>query len=382
MTNTSTRRLFLFAAALVLGATPYAVAEDRELQEATDFAGTFMYLGANVPGLVFGAVRNGETAFAGFGETRDGSGKEPDLDSIFRIGSISKVFCGMALGSLLIDGTVELTDPLQDHVDQGVTVPEKDGRRLRLIDLVGQTSGLPREMTRPDSPADDPFASNTKEAAYAGLSGDPYLFAPGTSAMYSNFGYDLLGIALANASGKPYADLLKERVFDPIGMKDTAFNPPADAGDRLMQGHNFDGSALPNVPSSIGIECSGGLHTTARDMLAFIKWHLDRSPAAESELRTVNQAAYVFRDGLKTVVGLDDGGPMGAMTLGWVMTFPDGNRPLILEKSGGLQGFFAYVAIAPTRGVGAFFAMNEFSVAGFGAAVEATNEFVLSMAPR
>ena len=288
----------------------------------------------------------------------------------------------MALGSLLIDGTVELTDPLQDHVDEGVSIPQKDGRTLRLIDLIGQTSGLPREMKRPDSPPDDPFATNTKEAAYAGLAGDPYLFAPGTSAFYSNYGYDLLGIALTNASGKPYADLVKERVFDPIGMKDTAFNPPADAGDRLMQGHFFDGSPLPNVPSSTGIECSGGLHTTARDMLAWIKWNLDRSPTADSEFKTVTQGAFVFRDGLETVVGLDDGGPMGAMSLGWVMTFPEGNRPLILEKSGGLQGFFAYVAIAPTRGVGAFFVMNQFSVAGFGAAVAATNEFVASMAPR
>ena len=171
-------------------------------------------------------------------------------------------------------------------------------------------------------------------------------------------------------------------MLDPLGMKDTAFNPPADASGRLMQGHFFDGSPLPNVPTPTGIECAGGLHSTAKDMLAWIKWHLDRSPSADSELRTVNQAAYVFRDGLESVVGLDDGGPMGAMTLGWVMTFPEGNRPLILEKSGGLQGFFAYVAIAPTRGVGAFFVMNEFSAGGFNAAVAATNEFVSSLAPR
>ena len=99
------------------------------------------------------------------------------------------------------------------------------------------------------------------------LQKDPFLFAPGTSALYSNFGYDLLGVALANASGKPYADLLKERLLDPLGMKDTAFNPPADAKDRLMQGHYFDGSPMPNVPTPVGIECAGGLHTTGADML-------------------------------------------------------------------------------------------------------------------
>ena len=55
-----------------------ALAEDRALQEATDFTGTVMYLEGGMPGLIFGAVRDGETALAGFCEIRDGSGIEPD----------------------------------------------------------------------------------------------------------------------------------------------------------------------------------------------------------------------------------------------------------------------------------------------------------------
>ena len=73
---------------------------------------------------------------------------------------------------------------------------------------------------------------------------------------------------------------------------------------------------------------------------------------------------------------------MDAMGLGWVITLPDDNRPLILEKSGGLQGTFSYVAIAPTRGVGAFFVMNEFNASAFEAAVKMTNDFVMDLAPR
>ncbi len=375
-------RTLTVASALVLGATPQAFGEDRELTEATDFTGTFMFLGANVPGLIFGAVRDGETALAGFGETAKGSKTEPDENSIFRIASVSKVFCGTVLGSLALEGKLKLTDRLETHIDAGVNVPTKDGRTLRLIDLVGQTSGLHREVTRPASPPEDPFATNTKDVQLAEIQKDPYMFAPGTSAFYSNFGYDLLGVALSNAAGKPYADLLKERLLDPLGMDATTFNPPADAKDRLMQGHNFDGSPLPNVPTPAGIECAGGLHSSGADLLRWIKWNLDQTTTVIPELRELTQAAHVYRDGLRSIVGLDDGGQMGAMGLGWVITFPDGNRPLILEKSGGLQGFFVYVAIAPTRGVGAFFVMNQFSISGFTAAVEATNEFVSSLAPR
>jgi D-alanyl-D-alanine-carboxypeptidase/D-alanyl-D-alanine-endopeptidase len=383
MTNVLLRSLTIScAAALVLGAATQAFAEDRELTEATGFAGTFIHLDTNVRGLVFGAVRNGETALVGFGETAKGNGIAPDENSIFRIASVSKVFCGTALASLVLEGKVKLTDPLQAHIGAEVTVPTKDGRTLRLIDLVGQTSGLPREVARPDSPPEDPFGTNTREVQLAEIQKDPYLFPPGTSALYSNYGYDLLGVALTNASGMPYAALLKERLLDPLAMEDTTFNPPTDAKDRLMQGHDFDGSPLPNVPTPVGIECAGGLHTTGADMLRWIKWNVDQTATISPELRELTQAAHVYRDGLRSIVGLDDGGQMGAMGLGWVVTFPEGNRPLILEKSGGLQGFFTYVAIAPTRGVGAFFVMNEFSVGGFAAAVRATNEFVSSLAPR
>ena len=86
--------------------------------------------------------------------------------------------------------------------------------------------------------------------------------------------------------------------------------------------------------------------------------------------------------GSNSILGIDDAGPMGAMGLGWVIVFPEGNRPLIIEKTGGLQGFFIYMAIAPTRGVGAFFVMNQFNAGAFGAAVQRTNDFVASMAPR
>ena len=234
----------------------------------------------------------------------------------------------------------------------------------------------------PSSPPDNPFVTNTREAQIADLKGDPLLFAPGTGALYSNFGFDLLGASLANTSGKPYADLLKERILDPLGMKDTVFNPRPGDEARLMQGHNFDGSPMPSVPTPVTIECAGGLHTTPNDILRWMKWHLERNPTADQELLLLDHAAYLYRDGLDPVFGLDEGGPMDAMGLGWVIMLPDGNRPLILQKSGGLQGMFAFVAIAPTRGVGAFFAMNQFNTGAFEAAVSATIELVTALAPR
>ena len=81
-----------------------------------------------------------------------------------------------------------------------VTIPERDGRAIRLIDLATHSSGLPREVERPPASADDPFGTVTKEACIAALKTDPLLFAPGTGVLYSNFAFDLLAQALAHAA--------------------------------------------------------------------------------------------------------------------------------------------------------------------------------------
>jgi len=73
---------------------------------------------------------------------------------------------------------------------------------------------------------------------------------------------------------------------------------------------------------------------------------------------------------------------MDAMALGWVIMAPRGNRPLILQKSGGLQGMFAYAAFAPSRGVGVFIAINQFSVGAFNAMGMVANGLIEQLAPR
>jgi serine-type D-Ala-D-Ala carboxypeptidase/endopeptidase len=115
-----------------------AGAADRLLQEEVEFSGTITYLSAKVPSFILVAVRNGETAFAGFGDIADKSGKAPDGDTMFRIGSVSKVFCGEVLASMVLDGKVRFEDRLQDRLGYDVKLPERDGRPIRLIDLATQ----------------------------------------------------------------------------------------------------------------------------------------------------------------------------------------------------------------------------------------------------
>jgi D-alanyl-D-alanine-carboxypeptidase/D-alanyl-D-alanine-endopeptidase len=242
---------------------------------------------------------------------------------------------------------------------------------------------LPREVpNQTGGTPDDPFAGNTYERSKTELAkADPYLFTPGTGVLYSNWGYDLLGLALSKAGGKPYAELLAERVLTPRGLTDTRFNLAEGDEARTMQGHFFDGAPLPFVPSPETIECAGGLYTSARDMQKWMAWHLDRG-AADDAWRTTDHAGWLWRDGLAPVLGIDDAGQMGMMTLGWVGVLPDGDKPMILNKSGGLQGEFSYVAIAPARGIGVFVSINQFSVGGFAGMVTAANNLIAELSPR
>ena len=385
MSRSMGRRALAFAVLSMASALIPAAAvraEDKLLEEVVGFNGSILFLEAHVPALVIGVVRNGETAVVGFGEISDGSGKAPDGQTMMRVGSVTKAFTGQVLAGLVTQGTVKFTDKLQDRLGWSVKVPERGGRSIGLIELATHTSGLPREVERAEAPLDDPFRTLTREAYIKGLQSDPLLFTPGAGALYSNFAFDLLAAALSHAAGKPYDALLKEIVLDPAGLKDTVLALRDGDAARLMQGHNFDGKPMPNVKATDVMAGASSLYSTPNDILRWLAWHLDRTSPQGAELRLVDHAAYVPRDGLNPAAGFDEAGHMNALGLGWVIMEPQGNRPLILQKTGGLQGIFSYAAFAPARGIGVFAAINQFNPGAFTAMTGIANSLIEQLAPR
>ena len=359
-----------------------ARAQDKLLEETVEFTGTVLFLQSRVPALVLGVVRDGKTAVFGFGETSDGSGKAPDRHTMLRVGSLTKAFTGQVLANLVADGTVKFTDRLQDRIGWNVTIPSRGAHQIRLIDLVTHSSGLPREVEREPGPPDDPFSTLTPEAYRQALASDPLVFSPGTGVLYSNFAFDVLSAALSHAAGKPYDALLKERVLDPVGLKDTVLSLRPDDRARLLQGHNFDGKPLPDVATPLIAGGASGIYSTPDDILRWLSWHLDRFSPKDTEVRLLDHAAYLQRDGLNPVSGMDESGHMDAVGLGWIVMAPRGDRPLILQKAGGLQGIFTYTAFAPTRGVGAFVAINKFDFGAAMAMAGVVNHLIAELAPR
>jgi D-alanyl-D-alanine-carboxypeptidase/D-alanyl-D-alanine-endopeptidase len=154
-----------------------------------EFTGAVTFLGHKVPGLVIGAVRNGERAISGFGKASTGSDVVPDGNTILRIGSVTKAFTGTILASMAARRAVALTDPLEKHLGWDVKVPSREGKTVRLVDLATHAGGFPREVPHEPGPADDPFSNITKPAFVASLKKDGLLFAKRT---FTSLGLDHL----------------------------------------------------------------------------------------------------------------------------------------------------------------------------------------------
>jgi len=380
------RRFAVVLSLMVAGAgfsiADIAQAKDPLLDELVEFNGAATFLRFRVPGLVIGAVRNGEMSIAGFGKRTDDGEDPPGADTVMRIGSITKAFTGEMLARLAADGAVALSDPLTKYVPAFAGGSKENAGRIRLIDLATHSGGLPRELPREPGPPDNPMATITEAAFAKWMKSNALLFKPGTAVLYSNMGFDLLSAALSRAGKKPYATMLAERITRPLKMSDTTFKPTEAQKKRLLQGHGFDGKPLPHIPNVAAVTGSGGLYATPRDLLRWLQWHLDRFSTKEAEVRLLDHAAYLWRDGLNIVAGMDESGRMDALGLAWVVMMPQGDRPLILQKAGGLQGVFTYIAFAPTRGVGVFVAINKFDFAAAMGMAEVANELITSLAPR
>ena len=98
--------------------------------------------------------------------------------------------------------------------------------------------------------------------------------------------------------------------------------------------------------------------------------------------RAISHAAWAMRDGLTAVSGMDESGHMDAMGLGWVIMMPEGDRPLIIQKAGGTDGVFSYIAFAPSRGVGVFIAINKFDFSAGIEIAQVANGLIATLAPR
>lgn len=229
-------------------------------------------------GIVAGLVDGDGETFIAAGATAPGGRVAPGPDTVFEIGSITKVFTSLVLADMVERGEVKLDDPVAKFLPAGVRVPSRGGREITLLDLSNQVSGLPR-LPGNLKPADagNPYADYGPAKLFEFLSAYTLTRDIGEKYEYSNLGVGLLGYALSQKAGLSYEDLVRRRVLAPLGMNDTAITLSPSMKERLAVGTNEALKPVKNWDFD-ALAGAGALRSTARDMLKFLTAAMGRRP--------------------------------------------------------------------------------------------------------
>ena len=302
-------------------------------------------------GMVVATVEpSGSTSIAAAGNPGSGA-RALDVDSVFEIGSITKVFTGIVLADMVDRGEVKLDDPVARYVPPDIRVPERNGTPITLLDLATHTSALPRlpDNLRPRDPS-NPYADYTPDLMFEFLGRHTLRRDVGALFEYSNLGVGLLGQALSRRAGRSYEALVRERVLDPLGMTHTAVTLSPWMRDHLARGHNalLQPAANWDLPALAG---AGALRSTMGDMLVFARANLGWAPEGRGE-----PAARLIRVMRQTHVTRRPAGSDMHVGLNWLIRRVDERE--VVWHNGGTGGYRSWIGFDPARRVAAIVLTN------------------------
>jgi D-alanyl-D-alanine-carboxypeptidase/D-alanyl-D-alanine-endopeptidase len=283
-------------------------------------------------GLVLGVCQQGEAWTFARGRIGADQPRSPGPETIFELGSVTKVFTATVLADMVEEGLVTLDDPVQRYLPAGVELPIR-GRPITLADLATQTSGLPRLppglLRRSLRQRRNPYARFTQSDLERATSCTRLKSRPGERLRYSNFGFGLLGYALARRTEQPFEQLVRERICDPLGLADTRISIPPETRDRFADGHNRRGRPVPHW-DVLALAGAGALRSTVIDLLRFLELQLE--PAA----MRLGRAAQATHEPRARRGRLSQG-------LGWASLPLRGDSRRMLWHNGGTGGFRSFV---------------------------------------
>lgn len=302
-------------------------------------------------GIVVGVIGPEGRRVISYGHLEKGDPRSLDGDTVFEIGSATKVFTSLLLADMVQRGEVALDDPVAKYLPPGVKMPERNGRVITLVDLATHTSGLPRlpANLKPKDPA-NPYADYSVDQLYQFLSGYQLTRDIGSQYEYSNLGGGLLGHVLARRAGMDYEGLVRSRICDPLGMDNTRVTLTPEMKARLAIGHNQGLESVENW-DFLTLAGAGALRSTANDMLTFLAANLGylKSPLAPAMAATLNVRRPTGQPGLE-------------VALGWHIWTTNGKE--IVWHNGGTGGYRSFIGFDQKARIGVVVLSNTFTAVG------------------
>lgn len=313
---------------------------DKRFQEAIDDA---EYLSLSVA-----IVHDDQIVYAkAFGMADTATDRRATPDTLYRIGSITKIFTALLLAQMRDDGLLRLDDPIGPALGAEFKLPTNPlgAPAITWRHLATHSSGLPRIPTNLTPKFGDPYNNYSVEQMRA-LFDNVMLESPiGSRYSYSNLGFGLLGYGLERVGRQPYDKLLESRILRPLGLHDTCVHIPESAADRVARSYIDHDGIVPAEDWELGVlGPAGALASTANDLARFAIWQL-KAGREETEVVGTGTLAETQRPQMMAPdwkVGIG---------LAWHM----GRDPALgalVSHDGGVSSFCSHITLAPDKRVG------------------------------
>jgi CubicO group peptidase (beta-lactamase class C family) len=302
----------------------------------------------DVPGVAWAVLAGGEVVDGAAGVLSRSTLVEATADSVFQIGSITKLWTATLVMQLVDEGKVDLDVPIQTYLPEFRIADEDAAARITTRQLLSHTAGFEGDIFTDTGRGDDCVEKYLRE-----LHGVTQLFPPGEQFSYNNAGYCVLGRLVEVLRNSPYDVCLRDHLITPLGLTHTAPGPYEAILFRAAVGHIETEPGAGYQPAPVwalvrsNAPAGSSLAMRPRDLLTFAQLHLNDGKAADGTQVLAPGTAGRMHD---RQVDLPD---LGLMGTSWGLGFerfetPDG---LVIGHDGGTIGQSAFLRIVPGTGV-------------------------------
>ena len=300
-----------------------------------------------VPGAGVAVLAGGRIVTGAGGVTSLATGVDVDTETVFQIGSITKIWTTTLVLQLVDDGLLDIDAPLLDYLPELVIGDMEAAKAITPRHLLTHTAGFEGDIFTDTGRGEDAV-----EKYVATLTDLPQLFAPGETFSYNNTAFVLLGRLVEVLRGKPYDEVLVERIAQPLGLERVSPSPYEAIRHRAATGH-VGGENDEMVPASSwalarsNAPAGSMLAMTPTDLLGFVRMHLDGGAAADgTQVLSPEsvQAMQTRQVDLPKLSGMGD-----AWGLGWELF--DSPQGTVVAHDGGTIGQAAFLRVVPEAGV-------------------------------
>lgn len=282
-------------------------------------------------GITAGVIDLNKKQVISAGKVGEKNNNLPDGNTVYEIGSITKLFTSILLADMVIKRKLNLDDPISKFLSASVKAPTRNGKEITLRNLATHTSGLP------DLPSNlimkgNPFAAYTVKEMYDFLSNYTLNRDIGSKYEYSNYGAALLGHILTRVGGHDYETLVKQTICGPLKMNNTGITITSKQRIKSATGYDKFGKTVSSYLDFDAFEAAAAIRSTVNDLLIFAAANLGLK---KSNLDSAIKLSHTIHDSTG-MANID-------VALGWHTLNRYGTQ--ILWHNGQTAGFKSFIGL-------------------------------------